>query len=146
MVVKLYSERKQVFTHPPGYDKLSMRDPLHTLLQTVADNVRKLLAESERTQRMAAGSGLSQKTISNLVNMGARQPTGGTNLKTLQRFADQSGLPAYQLLLDNLPADSERRKQLDRLVRAFVGATDAQRDWLVQTLEMMGRLDPPNKK
>lgn len=95
---------------------------------------------------MAAGSGLSQKSVSNLASMGARSPKKGTTIGTLQAFADHMGMPAYQLLIENLPEGGDRRAQLDRLIRAFVGATPKQQDWLIDTLEMMAHIGPESRK
>lgn len=77
--------------------------------------------------------------------MGVNNPKRGTTLGTLHAFGDQMDVPTYQLLIDNLPESSGCRKQLDRLIRAFVDASPRQRDWLIETLELMAQIGPAKK-
>ncbi len=88
-------------------------------IKALADNVRRLLEARALTQKeLAALSGVSQKSISDLLNYGgavSKEP----RLGTIEKLAKGFGISAWQLQIPNLPTDLLQNQMVSKVVENF---------------------------
>lgn len=101
------------------------RKTTRSALATNLDMLMGLYSLSQKT--LSERSGVSQKTISNMLN--ADQP--GIGASTLDKVSDVAaafGLEGWHLLLPGLPQDISARSSISKLIYDYLGApADSQR-------------------
>lgn len=101
------------------------------MIDTVRSNVRKLMDSMDWSEHdLARHSGVSQKAINNLLNQ-----VTGCNITTADRLARPFGLTGWQLMLEDLPADTAFATTLTRVVAKFLTADKRGRDFILSAVE-----------
>ncbi len=119
---------KQVFTIAIAY-AVAMNETSKTL----AANLRRLMEHHGHSQTVVAQkSGVSQKSVSNLLNPGDdKSPT----LETVNSIAKAYKIKVWHLLLDNCPDDILFNHSIEKLVENFNGSDKRGRDSVMQVSE-----------
>lgn len=94
--------------------------------ESLAHNVRLLMDKAGFDQAdLAKRAGVSQKTISNLVNA-RTAPT----LDNVERVARAFGLTAWHLIMPNLPDELVAGGKIEKLVSKYIAADPAEREYI----------------
>ena len=101
-----------------GLEKIAMSKTIHNI---VADNINRLMDHFEMTQTLLAKkTGISQKTISNVLNPGR---AGSITTNTVEKLANFFNLEPYHLLIPNLPIDELLHKRIEKVIECFAHST-----------------------
>lgn len=112
-VVKSYYKNKQNFTNAKIY-AAGMNDEAKNL----ARNLRRLMEFFKVNQKeVAAKAGVSQKTISNMLNPGDEK---SPQLSVIEKVAKSFGVKTWHLLLPNCPDELLLNHTIERLVENYM--------------------------
>ena len=116
----------------PGPILHSMKTRPHTR-ETLAANIKALLNIWKWDQKkLAEKAGVSQKTISNMVN-----PDSGINpqLDNVEKVATAFGLSAWHLIIPNLPEELLRNGSLEHLAELYIRLPEDAREVINRVAE-----------
>lgn len=103
----------------------------------VANNLKKLMKKHELTQAvLSEKTGLSQKTISNVINANS---TTSITTSTLDSLADFFKIKTYHLLIDSLPTEELESKSIERVISCYAIANKESRDNIKRVAELESR-------
>jgi len=88
-------------------------------IKALADNVRRLMDANNLTQKqLATRTGVSQKSISDLLNYGgsvSKEP----RLGTIEKIAKGFGIPPWQLQIPELPVELLRNHSVGKVLENY---------------------------
>lgn len=120
-LVNNYYSSNQVFTEPTIYHN-GMNDEA----KNFARNLRILMEYHKDTQQLLSKrSGVSQKTISNMLNPG---DSNSPNLANVALIAKAYNLQTWHLLFPNAPADILINSSIEKFVENYAHADQETRD------------------
>ena len=97
-------------------------------IKALADNVRRLMDAHKLTQsQLASRAGVSQKSISDLLNYGgnvSKEP----RLGTIERIAKGFGIPVWQLQIPDLPVELLRNHSVGKVLENYRDAGPSGRE------------------
>lgn len=100
-------------------------------VENFANNLRLLMRLGGLNQtELAKKSGVSQKTISNILNNG-QNPT----IETADLLAAAFGLEGWHLIMPNLPTDLVSSPTIEALFNSFLGASTGGREMIIKVAE-----------
>jgi transcriptional regulator with XRE-family HTH domain len=112
-VVKLYYKNKQNFTKHELY-AYAMNDEAKNL----ARNLRRLMEFFKANQKeVAKKAGVSQKTISNMLNPGEQK---SPQLSVIEKVASAFGVKTWHLLIPNCPDELLFNHSIEKLVENYI--------------------------
>nr|WP_228762723.1 helix-turn-helix transcriptional regulator [Xylella fastidiosa] len=104
-------------------------------IRAVADNVRRLLEARRLSQKeLAALSGVSQKSINDLLNYGgtvSKEP----RLGTIEKLAKGFGIATWQLQIPGLPVDLLQGQMVSKVIENFRDAGTVGRENISRVAE-----------
>lgn len=90
----------------------------------LADNLTRLMADRGLTQTaLAKMSGVGQRTISTILDLDRSDDINPT-ISTIQAIADCFSVPAWQMLIPNMPVDLLSDRAFGQVVQAYRDASD----------------------
>jgi len=94
--------------------------------ETLVKNVRMLMKERQWTQpELGKKSGVSQKTIHNLLNTSAE---GQPRLDIIEKIANAFGLQLWHLCIPDLPPELLKSKSIEKLIEYYSHANKEGRE------------------
>jgi len=97
-------------------------------IKALADNVRRLMDANKLTQKqLATRTGVSQKSISDLLNYGgsvSKEP----RLGTIEKIAKGFGIPPWQLQIPELPVELLRNHSVGKVLENYRDAEPVGRE------------------
>lgn len=92
------------------------------VVQALADNVRRLMADRQESQAALAGrAGLSQRVVGDLLTYGRghfKSPT----LRTVTAISEAYGVPTWMILLPGLPIELLKAQAIKALLTNYIAA------------------------
>jgi transcriptional regulator with XRE-family HTH domain len=120
-LVKNYYDCKQVFTKPFVYDS-----HMNEEAKNFARNLRILMGHHQDTQTsLAKRSGVSQKTISNMLNPGDES---SPNLANIADIAKAYNLQTWHVLLPDVPKEILINSSIEKFVANYTHADPKTRE------------------
>lgn len=108
--------------------------------ENFANNLRLLMRLSDVNQtKLAKMSGVSQKTISNILKE-EQTPT----IETAQLLASAFGLEGWHLIMPNLPTDLVTSSTIESLFTSFLGASAGGREMIIKVAEREAEYNKKN--
>lgn len=93
-----------------------------------AHNVASLMAKSNMTQAaLAQKSGVSQRTISNILNPES-DPNYSPTLNNIEKISNALGVSPWQMLIGAVAVDIIASKDIDKLIHSFTSVSDEGRE------------------
>jgi transcriptional regulator with XRE-family HTH domain len=95
--------------------------------ETLSNNVQRLMeyhGNMPQTE-LAARTGISQRTISNVLNPGS---VGSITTKTIELLADFFNLEPYHLLIPNLPIEELLNKRIEKVIECYTQSSSDGRE------------------
>lgn len=93
-----------------------------------AQNVASLMAKSSMSQAaLAQKSGVSQRTISNILNPES-DPNYSPTLNNIEKISTALGVSPWQMLIGAVPVDVIASKDIDKLVHSFTSVSSEGRE------------------
>lgn len=124
LAFKCFKDKRQIAQ--PGAYAVSMSKA--DLVMTLADNVRTLMKDRGDSQAtLAARAGVSQRAIGDLLTYGKSHFKNPT-IRTLSGIGTAYSLPAWFLLISNMPIDLLKGQNLPALIENYVNSTTEGRD------------------
>jgi transcriptional regulator with XRE-family HTH domain len=104
-------------------------DWMETAMKKIfAHNVASLMAKSNMTQAaLAQKSGVSQRTISNILNTES-DPNYSPTLNNIEKISNALGVSPWQMLIGAVAADIITSKDIDKLIHSFTSVSDEGRE------------------
>lgn len=98
-----------------------------TTHEIIADNVKRLMGyHNEMTQTLLAKkAGISQRTISNIINPGS---VGSITTETIEKLANFFDLEPYHLMIKDLPIEELLSKRIEKLIECYSQSTPEGRE------------------
>lgn len=124
-VAKKCYECKQYFATHSHYSvimKMLTTNATVSCREAIGRNLKQLMADRDMDQvDVAKLSGVAQTTVSNLLRGAASaDDTPSPNLKTLENIAAIFNIPAWVLLIPDIPLDQLKCRDLEKLVSCFL--------------------------
>ena len=96
--------------------------------ESFVNNLRHLMRIKEMSQaELARQSGVSQKTISNILNPEVEQ---SPSIETAEKLAKPFGLEGWHLIMPNLPEDLLTSPSLEKLLNSYISSSVAGREMI----------------
>jgi len=110
---------------------------MKTSHEAIASNLKRLMAERQLTQtQLADKTGVSQKTISNMINSGS---VGSITTESIEKVARFFGIEAYHLMIPNLPTEELTNNEIEKIINYYARSTRESRVNIARVAELESR-------
>lgn len=94
--------------------------------EIIAINIKRLMTHYKLTQvELSKKTGVSQKTISNMINPGS---VGGITTQSLEKVSEYFKIEPYHLMISDFPIEELTSTRIDRIIEFYVKASAAGRE------------------
>lgn len=98
----------------------------NTIHEIIANNLKRLMDHREMKQNLLAKkTGISQRTISNILNPGS---VGSITMIQIERLATFFNLEPYHLMIPDLPIDELLNKRIEKVIECYAQSTPESRE------------------
>jgi DNA-binding Xre family transcriptional regulator len=110
---------------------------MKTSHEAIANNVKRLMIERQLTQTQLANKvGVSQKTISNMINSGS---VGSITTESIEKVARFFRIEPYHLMIPDLPVDELTNTTIEKIITYYAHSTKESRLNIARVAELESR-------
>ena len=105
--------------------------------EAIANNLKRLMTEKKLTQtQLSDKTGVSQKTISNMINTGS---VGSITTESIEKVAKFFKIEPYHLMIPDLPTEDLSNNTIEKIINYYAHATKESRLNIARVAELESR-------